>query len=195
MYLIKFISGHSYLDKKWLVKVQFGSSKCTFPLRLFGSHPLSSLKLVLSSMPESSVPYNVSIPMKDIQEFTFMTLDVSTFSLQFDIYPTYGTKSIGKAVVLSSCLIQLLESNWNGLGDYEVFHCPVFDSHLRVIGEVSFELCLVKPFTHSSLQIGGDVETYWKSTTVSFLNFLRIFNFLKNRFFKNPKQPMIHLPL
>jgi CDK inhibitor PHO81 len=38
------------------------------------------------------------------------------------------------------------------------------DSHLKVIGELTYDYSVVKPFRGVQLEIGGRIETYWKST-------------------------------
>ena len=164
------IYGHNYLDKKCLVQIQFGSFKSphpqSSPLRLFGSHQLSSLKLVVSAKPDTLIPYSVVLPLKDVHANVFMVNDLSSFSVQFDVYPTFGTKPIGRTTALPSILKMIMESSWSGAGEFEKCVCPLFDSHLRVVGELEFEFSIVKPFVHPGAQIGGKVETYWKSTTV-----------------------------
>ncbi|KAJ3044483.1 phosphate system positive regulatory protein pho81 [Rhizophlyctis rosea] len=162
-------SGHAFLDKKFYVQINFSSlsSKDSSPIRLFGSRQLSSLKLLISSKPEVGVPYSVILPLQDDQEvYTFLVDDLSQFSLQFDIFPTFGTKPIGRAVALPSQLEMAVQKSWSGAGLREPFICPLFDPHLRVVGELGFEFAVVKPFIHPSLQIGGKVETYWKSHKV-----------------------------
>ncbi|KAJ3085363.1 phosphate system positive regulatory protein pho81 [Quaeritorhiza haematococci] len=165
------IYGHNYLDKKYHVQINFGSFESTGdekgPITLFGSRQLSSLKLIISSKPEVGVPYSVILPLKDdFEGYTFLVDDLSNFSLQFDIYPTFGTKVIGRAVALPSQTQAIIQSSWNGTGEGVKCLCPLFDTHLKVVGELSFEFSVVKPFNHSGLQIGGKVETYWKSTKI-----------------------------
>ncbi|KAJ3025976.1 UNVERIFIED_CONTAM: Glycerophosphocholine phosphodiesterase [Siphonaria sp. JEL0065] len=53
---------------------------------------------------------------------------------------------------------------WGGGNERMV--APLFDSYLRVVGELKFSFTVVNPFIHPRLQIGGKVETYWKSTMV-----------------------------
>ncbi|KND03503.1 uncharacterized protein SPPG_00987 [Spizellomyces punctatus DAOM BR117] len=164
------IYGHAFLDKKHYIQVTFrntqaGSQKS--PISLFGSQPLSSLKMVISSKPEVGIPYSVILPLQDdLEVYTFLVEDLANFSLQFDVFPTFGTKPIGRGVVLPSQLAMTILKSWNGAGESEPCICPLFDSHLRVVGELSFDFAVVKPFAHPSLSIGGKVETYWKTTKV-----------------------------
>jgi CDK inhibitor PHO81 len=73
-----------------------------------------------------------------MQEFDFMVADMDAFSVQFDVYPMFGTKSIGRAIALPSIFKILSASSWSGAGEYETCICPLFDSHLNVVGEVEF---------------------------------------------------------
>lgn len=137
------------------------------PVSLFGSQQLSSLKMVISSKPEVGIPYSVILPLQDdLEVYTFLVEDLSTFSLQFDVFPSFGTKPIGRGVALSSQLAMTIKKSWSGAGESEDCIVPLFDSHLRVVGELNFGFAVVKPFVHPSLQIGGKVETYWKTTKV-----------------------------
>ncbi|KAJ3280080.1 phosphate system positive regulatory protein pho81, partial [Borealophlyctis nickersoniae] len=163
------IYGHAFLDKKCYIQITFPTTahKQQSPIRLFGSRQLSSLKLIISSKPEVGIPFSVIVPLQeDSDTYTFVVADLSTFSLQFDIFPTFGTKPLGRAVVLPSQLDMAMTKSWSGAGVKEEMVCPLFDTHLRAIGELRFEFAVVRPFVHPSLTIGGKVETYWKSTKV-----------------------------
>ncbi|KAI8622272.1 hypothetical protein BC830DRAFT_751718 [Chytriomyces sp. MP71] len=163
------IYGHNYLDNKYLVQVNLSSFTAdpvnNTPIKLFGSRQLSSLKLIISNKPDSEIPYNVILPLTDDSEpFTFFVGDLADVSLQFDIYPTFGTKILGRAAVLASQLLNCMGKS--GGAENETMIVPLFDSYLRVVGELKFSFSLVNPFIHPRLQIGGKVETYWKSTMV-----------------------------
>ncbi|KAJ1535636.1 phosphate system positive regulatory protein pho81, partial [Nowakowskiella sp. JEL0078] len=178
------IYGHNYLEGKCYIQVMLTSVKTNStlggpsfnsPIHLFASRQLSSLKLVISSKPETNVPYSVILPQKDdFEAFTFLVDDkdildensAQVFALQFDIYPTFGTKLIGRSVVLASQLRTAALASVTGAVEAERCVCPLFDQHLRVVGEFAFAFSMVKPFVHPRLKIGGGVETYWKSTKV-----------------------------
>lgn len=138
--------------------------KDSSPITLFGSGLISSLKLVISSKPENGIPYSIILPLQDTNETYTFLIDNSSmedFNLQFDIYPTFGTKVIGRAVALPEMLGL---KNSNVRGDIVKLNCPLFDLGLRVVGELNFECVLVKSFVHPYLEIGGKIDTYWKST-------------------------------
>ncbi|GAA5878688.1 hypothetical protein JCM1840_000200 [Sporobolomyces johnsonii] len=162
------IYGHNYLDKKCLVHITLGHPNTTLPpfpppVRLYDQPhhgQASSLKLVMTPKPDSSgtsIPHSVILPLADEREvFSFQLDTLSDFSLEFDLFPTFGSKMIGKAVALPSMFADL-----KGQGSYVI---PIVDPHLKVIGDVPFEINVVKPFGRAQLQIGGQFETYWKST-------------------------------
>ncbi|KAJ3332193.1 phosphate system positive regulatory protein pho81 [Blyttiomyces sp. JEL0837] len=164
------IYGHNYLDKKYYVQVNlsgFTDSANTSPIKLFGSRQLSSLKLIISNKPDGGIPYNIILPLTDDSEmYTFLVDDLTDFSLHFDIYPTFGTKVLGRAVILPSQLLMSMRNKAAGAADNEKVVAPLFDNHLRVVGELSCDFTIVNAFNHPSLQIGGKVETYWKTTKV-----------------------------
>ncbi|GAA5851676.1 hypothetical protein JCM3766R1_000482, partial [Sporobolomyces carnicolor] len=162
------IYGHNYLDKKYLVHVTLGHPNTTrppfpSPVRLYDQPhhgQASSLKLVMTPRPDSSgssIPHSVILPLADEREvFSFQIDSLADFSLEFDLFPTFGSKMIGKAIAHPSTFDDL-----KAQGSYVV---PIVDPHLRVIGDLPFEINLVKPFGRAQLQIGGQFETYWKST-------------------------------
>ncbi|GAA5947210.1 hypothetical protein JCM3765_001576 [Sporobolomyces pararoseus] len=162
------IYGHNYLDKKYLVHITLGHPNTTrppfpAPVRLHDQPhhgQASSLKLVMTPKPDSSgssIPHSVILPLADEREvFSFQIDSLADFSLEFDLFPTFGSKMIGKAVAHPSTFVDL-----KGQGSYVV---PIVDPHLKVIGDVPFEINVVKPFGRAQLQIGGQFETYWKST-------------------------------
>ncbi|GAA6027089.1 hypothetical protein JCM8097_006102 [Rhodosporidiobolus ruineniae] len=162
------IYGHSFLSNKHLVHITLGhpnTQTAPFPppIRLYDepsrSHP-ASLKLVMTPKPDSSgssIPHSVILPLADEREvFSFQVDTLADFSLEFDLFPTFGSKMIGKAVALPSTFADL-----KAQGSYVV---PIVDPHLKVIGDIPFEISIVKPFGRAQLQIGGQFETYWKST-------------------------------
>ncbi|KAJ3398998.1 phosphate system positive regulatory protein pho81, partial [Chytridiales sp. JEL 0842] len=117
------IYGHNYLDKKYCIQLGLGnkSTSVTSPIKLFRSQQLSSLKLVISNKPDIGIPYNIILPSKDDQEtYTFLADDLSEFSIVFDIFPTFGTKVLGRAVLLSSQISSFLKSSGsnNEKGDF-----------------------------------------------------------------------------
>ncbi|KAF9971707.1 phosphate system positive regulatory protein pho81 [Actinomortierella ambigua] len=167
------IYGHNYLDKKHQVNLVLGHpsfpqhklvdgkmiSSHQAPVHLYGTAQISSLKLIISSKPDNGmIPHNVILPLGDEREvFGFQVDSLEHFTVEFDIYPTFGSKAIGRAVALPSMFNSLESSVGRGI-------LPLFDAHLKVVGELSFEYSVIRPFEGVRLEVGGRVETYWKST-------------------------------
>lgn len=155
--------GHSYLDgKRSLIQVALGhptSIRPVPPIRFYRSDRLSSLKLVITSKSEShSVPHTIILPLEDYAETISMSVDtLQNLSLELEVYPTFGSRLIGKAVCLSSV--------FSGIRGAQRMTAPIIDSHLNVIGEVNFELNAISHFSNVQLALGGRLETYWKSVT------------------------------
>ncbi|KAI0285103.1 hypothetical protein BGY98DRAFT_930604 [Russula aff. rugulosa BPL654] len=178
------VYGHNYLDRQCLIQVTIGnpaskSGSLTSTGQQSASvrlHPrfmnsasvdadatrLSSpiLKLVMTSSPSAtSAPHTIPLPSSDeVHVLTLQTPSLDQLSLEFSLYPNFGTKTIGRAVALPSMLASAHLT--------KVFTLPILDHRLHVIGEVSFEINIITPFDGVTLEIGGAVETYWKSLAV-----------------------------
>ncbi|KAG6833841.1 hypothetical protein H0H87_011775 [Tephrocybe sp. NHM501043] len=169
------VYGHNYLDKSNLVQVTIGHtsrrSEHISGVRLH--HRLISpvfedefllastpLKLVMTSSHNvNSAPYSVSLPQRDERGvFAFQLTSLKNLSLEFSIYPNFGTRTIGRAVALSALFHDLKNNN--------AFTLPILDTRLHVVGEVDFEIKIITPFEGVTLEVGGDVETYWKSMAI-----------------------------
>lgn len=166
------VYGHNYLDKNHLVQVTIGhmSGQSSDQPGVRLHHRLISptfrndivmastpLKLVITTSRDViSGPYSIPLPHKGAKgTYTFQIASLDNLSLIFSIYPNFGTKTIGRAVALPS-LFKDFEKN-------RPFVLPILDTRLHVIGEVDFEVNLVTPFDGVTLEVGGDVQTYWKS--------------------------------
>ena len=165
------VYGHNYLDKKYQINLTLGHPNYPdhasqdkaggrqAPVHLYGTAQISSLKLIISSRPDNGmIPHNVILPLGDDREvFAFQVDSLEHFTVEFDIFPTFGSKAIGRAVALPSMFSSLESSMGKGI-------LPLFDAHLKVVGELAFEYSVVRPFQGVRLEVGGRVETYWKST-------------------------------
>ncbi|KAF8977570.1 phosphate system positive regulatory protein pho81, partial [Entomortierella lignicola] len=164
------IYGHNYLDKKYQINLTLGhpnypghstedKAARQAPVHLYGTAQISSLKLIISSRPDNGmIPHNVILPLGDDREvFGFQVDSLEHFTVEFDIFPTFGSKAIGRAVALPSVFSSLETSMGKGV-------LPLFDAHLKVVGELAFEYSVIRPFQGVRLEVGGRVETYWKST-------------------------------
>ncbi|WAQ92895.1 hypothetical protein PtA15_17A377 [Puccinia triticina] len=157
------IYGHNYLDKKALVQLFLGHPNTARSTRkaiqLYGQPELTSLKLVISNRSDvASAVHSTILPLDyERESFSFHTDSVDHFALEFELFPTFGTKIMGKAVGLPS--------NFEGPCNQKPCVLPLLDKYLKVIGEVAFELNVIRPFRDVQLSFGGRVETYWKAMT------------------------------
>lgn len=161
--------GHSYLDKRSLVCLSVGKASVHLLRASDGDRPemvpglASSLKLVLTPQygghgtAPVAVPHTIVFPMADDrEEVTFQSADLDHFYLDCELFPTFGSTRVGKTVILPSVF-------QNAAARTEV-QLPLLDWHLNSIGHVRFVVECVRPYGSVQLQIGGRVETYWKST-------------------------------
>jgi len=84
------------------------------------------------------MPHSVILPLVDEREtfdFQVSAENLPQFSIDFSIYPTFGSKVIGKAVVLFS--------SFDHVNSHQTFVAPLLDHQLKTIGEVSLPLLQV----------------------------------------------------
>lgn len=139
------VYGHNYLVNAHFVQLSVGHStkglKAKSGIRLhhrlispfFKDEYLLSatpLKLVMTAGPHvNSAPYTISLPQRsDEGSFAFQIPSLENLSLEFSVYPNFGTKTIGRAVALPSMFINV-ENN-------QFFTLPILDNRLHIIGEV-----------------------------------------------------------
>lgn len=151
------IYGHSYLDRKYQVQISLHQP----PIRLYDNTQISSLKLIIASKPDTGmIPHSVILPLVDDREiFSFQVDKLDDFLLEFDIFATFGSKVLGRGVALPETFSTV---DFTILEGYRTI--PLLDSHLKVVGELTYGYSVVKPFRGVQLEIGGRIETYWKST-------------------------------
>ncbi|KAG2198472.1 hypothetical protein INT47_004459 [Mucor saturninus] len=151
------IYGHNYLDRKYQIQISLRQP----PIRLYDNAQISSLRLIISSKPDTGmIPHSVILPLVDDRDvFNFQVDKLDDFLLEFDILATFGSKVLGRGVALPQSF---------SLVDFKVAEghrtIPLLDVHLKVIGELSYDYSVINPFRGVQLEIGGRIETYWKST-------------------------------
>ncbi|KAL3896654.1 MAG: hypothetical protein SGCHY_003929 [Lobulomycetales sp.] len=156
--------GHNYLAHSCYLEISFRRPDVE-PISLIDSRKLSNLQLTISSKPENGIPFSIILPLEQNEQnedllpiFILPEEEADKFSVQFDIYPTFGTKVVGRAHALSRTLGLCGDSS--GRRSCSV---PLFDTQLKPVGQVNFDAFVVRPFSHPCLSIGGKVRTYWKS--------------------------------
>lgn len=139
------VYGHNYLDRSHLVQVSVGPTYRGQPSVVLHHRLISPafrdeyllknapLKLVITtrSLEVNSAPYSISLPQRDEKGvFVFQIPNLSALSLEFSVYPNFGTKTIGRAVALPSLFVDA--------DNHQAFTIPIMDNRLHVVGEVQF---------------------------------------------------------
>ncbi|KAJ2779702.1 phosphate system positive regulatory protein pho81 [Coemansia interrupta] len=154
------VYGHNFLGKRTRIQIRMQSNKesGTQPVTFFDNRDMMSLKLVTMVKPDAGmVPHTMMLPLETASTtFGFQTDDPTQFRLEFFLYPSFGLQPIGKAVALPSL--------FNSGASSGIARLPLLDRYLKLVAEVTFEFLVVRPLEGAPLQIGGKVETYWKST-------------------------------
>ena len=88
------------------------------------------LKLVMTASPAAvPAPYSVTLPIGDtVNVFAFQTPALSQLSLELSLYPNFGTKTIGRAIVAPGLI--------NSVQGTDTITLPILDTRLHVIAEV-----------------------------------------------------------
>jgi len=112
-------------------------------------------RLTISSKSIDIIPRNIMLPLTDDSKaLTFQVDGIESFALDFDLFPTFGSRFMARTVALS-----------NTFTVSDAGHCtlPLFDLRLRAIGRVSFDYQIIKPFQGVPLEI-AHFAPYWKAT-------------------------------
>ncbi|KAK9454951.1 hypothetical protein V1511DRAFT_521988 [Dipodascopsis uninucleata] len=126
-------------------------------IRFFSDSNIPAAKLTLSSKLIDVIPRSVLLPLaEDSKTFSFQVDRIEDFVIDFEIYPTFGSRMIAKAVALS----HIFQVN-SGYGQCTL---PLFDLRLQVIGDLTFKFNVIRPFKGKPLEI-TDYDVYWKSTS------------------------------
>lgn len=149
--------GHNFLDTKTFIQISFeeaGSDAIAF----YHDSKYPAARLTISSKISDVIPRNIMLPIQeDSRIISFQIDNLDSFTLDFDIFPTFGSKVIAKSVALPNIFRAITSSGG---------HCclPLFDPRLRAIGQISFNFQVIKPFHGTPLEI-THFATYWKATS------------------------------
>ncbi|KAI1471818.1 SPX domain-containing protein [Daldinia caldariorum] len=149
--------GHNFLDTKTVIQISF-QEEGEHPLVFFHDSKYPAARLTISSKISDLIPKNIMLPFQeDTRLVSFQVDNLDTFTLDFDVFPTYGAKIIAKTVALPNTF----RASWSSSGKCCL---PLFDPRLRAIGQITFNTQVIKPFQGTPLEI-ADFETYWKATS------------------------------
>jgi CDK inhibitor PHO81 len=149
--------GHNFLDTKTFVQIYFDPASPE-PIVFYQSGRYAAARLTVSSKLSDIIPRTVMLPFQeDSRLISFQVDKLDTFAVEFEIFPTFGSKPIAKTVALPD--IFLAQGRASG-------SCclPLFDPRLRVVGELRFDFQVIKPYHGDPLEI-THFATYWKATS------------------------------
>ena len=149
--------GHNFLDNKTFIQLSFeaaGSDAIVF----YHDSKYPAARLTISSKSSDVIPRNIMLPIQeDFKIISFQIDSLDSFAIDFDIFPTFGSKVIARSVALPS----LFSAIANSCGQCCL---PLFDPRLRAIGQISFNFQVIKPFHGIPLDI-THFATYWRTTS------------------------------
>lgn len=165
--------GHNFLDKKIFVQLLFDTaSSASAKVIEFdkGDDILPAGRLTISSRNNHEIiPQSIILPFSetDKNRISFQVDSLENFAIDFEIYPTYGTKIVAKTAALSYIFNQQEAFNPESqhiLGTRHFCTLPLFDMRLQTVGRINFAFQVVLPFAGKPLEI-TKFDTYWKSTS------------------------------
>ncbi|KAL1965152.1 hypothetical protein VTN77DRAFT_6065 [Rasamsonia byssochlamydoides] len=149
--------GHNFLDTKAFIQIYFeqsGSGSIVFDHT--GRYPAA--RLTMSSKLSDVIPRTIMLPIQeDSRTVSFQIDNLDTFAIDFEIFPTFGSKVIAKTVALP----HLFTAENSSTGSCCL---PLFDPRLRSIGHIRFNFQVIKPYYGDPLEI-THFATYWKATS------------------------------
>ena len=150
--------GHNFLDTtKTFILLSFhdlGSDAIEF----YGNNRYPAARLTISSKSSDLIPRNVPLPVQDdFKNISFQIENLESFSIDFDIFPTFGSKVIARSAASSRVFTGKASSSGR-------WHLELFDPRLRAIGRMNFRYQVVTPFHGIPLEI-THFATYWKATS------------------------------
>ena len=149
--------GHNFLDTKTFVVISFdivGREAVQF----YDDSKYPAARLTISSKSSDLIPRNLLLPIQDeFRVISFQIDNLNTFSIDFDIYPSFGSKVIARSVASSRVFTGKASSSGH-------WHLELFDPRLRVIGSISFNFQVITPYHGIPLEI-THFATYWRATS------------------------------
>ncbi|KAF2769666.1 ankyrin repeat protein nuc-2 [Teratosphaeria nubilosa] len=150
--------GHNFLDTtKTFISLSFDDLD-NDAIEFYGESKYPAARLTVSSKSSDLIPRNVPLPVQDDSKTISLQIEnLETFSMDFDIFPTFGSKVIARAAASSRVFTGKRSSSGQ-------WHLELFDPRLRAIGRIGFRFQVVTPFHGIPLEI-THFATYWKATS------------------------------
>ncbi|KAF5103596.1 hypothetical protein DV451_001336 [Geotrichum candidum] len=157
--------GHNFLDKKIFVQlfldidsnpIQFDKGDAAFPAG----------RLTMASRNNKDIiPRSINLPLSgNDRKVSFQVESLDDFAIDFEIYPTYGTRIIAKSTALPYVFNTTNTTETPVLATIQSVTLPLFDMRLQTVGKIKLRFQIVRPFAGQPLEI-TKFDTYWKSTS------------------------------
>lgn len=148
--------GHNFLDSKTFISINF--DRAAEAIRFFNEARYPAARITISSKSSDLIPRNIMLPIQeDFRSVSFQVDNLSTFAVDFEIFPTFGSKVIAKSVALPDVFRALDSSSGTCC-------LPLFDPRLRAVGQLQFNYQVIKSYSGRPLEI-TQFATYWKATS------------------------------
>lgn len=157
--------GHNFLDKKIFVQLFFDTA--ANPIQFDkGDAAFPAGRLTIASRNDRDIiPRSISLPLSDNDRTVSFQVDsLEKFAIDFEIYPTYGTRIIAKSSALPYIFNNTNTTENPVLATIQTVTLPLFDMRLRTVGKFNLRFQIVRPFGGEPLEI-TKFDTYWKSTS------------------------------
>lgn len=148
--------GHNFLDTKTFVAINF--TRGASSIKFFNEARYPAARITISSKMSDLIPRNIMLPIQeDSKSVSFQIDSLESFAVDFEIFPTFGSKVIAKSVALPDVF---------GAMDISSGTCclPLFDPRLRAVGQIFFSFQVIRPYNGDPLEI-AHFATYWKATS------------------------------
>ncbi|EXJ77450.1 CDK inhibitor PHO81 [Capronia epimyces CBS 606.96] len=148
--------GHNFLDTKTFIAINF--DRGAQAIQFFNEARYPAARLTISSKTSDLIPRNLMLPIQEDSRSAYFQVDtLSSFAVDFEIFPTFGSKVIAKSVALPDLFRAIDSSAGTGC-------LPLFDPRLRCVGQIQFSFQVIKPYMGIPLEI-TQFATYWKATS------------------------------
>ena len=148
--------GHNFLDTKCFVAINFDRNAKA--IQFFNEARYPAARITISSKTSDLIPRNIILPIQeDSRSVLFQVDNLSNFQIDFEIFPTFGSKVIAKSVALPEIFRTIDSSSGTCC-------LPLFDPRLRAVGQIFFNFQVIKPYSGRPLEI-TQYPTYWKATS------------------------------
>lgn len=149
--------GHNFLDKKAFVQLTFDKIESE-PIQFYNDSKYPAARLTVSSKSSDLIPRNLMLPIQEDSKYiSFQVDNLDIFTIDFDVYPTFGSRIIARTVALPAVFQALGSSSGTCV-------LPLFDPRLRLIGHINFKYQVIRPFPGVPIEL-NQFETYWKATS------------------------------